>query len=84
MNELRERINTLRRERKQIVLDLSAAYKSKLEEVELITADDNSAKERKEKLIEEAGEIEEFLIEIVGIEESENITIQIEESLKQD
>ena len=74
---------TLRKEWNQIVLDLSTAYKNKLEEVALITSDDNSEKERKEKLNEELGEIEEFLIEIVGIEEAENITIQIEESLKQ-
>ena len=72
---LRERIDNINKELDQIVLELKAEYKNKVEE--LATTPTNKTTTR-DRIDAEIGELELLLIGIVGIEESENITLQIE------
>ena len=78
MDELREKFNKLRSEWNQIALDLKAEYKIKVEE-HATTTNEN---DKKGKLYAEICEIEQLLIEVVGIEETDNIITEAEESLK--
>ena len=80
MNELRERFNRLRNKWNQIALDLKAEYKVKVEEHANIINDNC----KKERLYAEICEIEQLLIEVVGIEETDNIIAEAEDSLKQE
>ena len=78
MNEIREKVETLRRGWNQIVSELKAEYKRLLEVLAATPDSDTSTKER---ITAELSEAELLLTEIVGLEEAENITILIEESL---
>ena len=78
MNELREKFNKLRSKWNQITLELKAEYKIKVEEH--VTTTNNNCK--KEKLYAEICEIEQLLIKVVGLEETDNIIAETEDFLQ--
>ena len=80
MDELRKKFKRLRNEWNQIALELKAEYKIKAEELASATNDND----KKEKLTAEISEIEQLLIEVVGIEELDNIIAEVEDLLKQE
>ena len=71
---LRERIENINKELDQLVLELGAEYKNKVEELATVPTNETTTRDR---IDAEIGELELLLIGIVGIEESENITLQI-------